>query len=104
MMYKQIDKQTIVIDGRGKPKEDIQNLAIKVLLNGKATIEDHHKNGDHGTFLACNLINYYNVKSICDGIVVASTNILVPEQTRPIAANFLKEAHNEEVTRRIKRN
>ena len=93
MMYRQINKRTIIVDGRGKSKEDIQNLAIKVLLNGKATIEDHHKNGDHGIFLAYSLINYYNVKSACDGIIVASMNRLTPEQTRPIARKFLTEGH-----------
>ena len=88
---------TVVIDGRGKTSEEICKIARDVLFGkGDSSIflEDEGENGDHGFLLSDNLIHYYNVKSVCDGIVVASLKEMTPDQTRPLAEQFKGRLHD----------
>ncbi len=84
-----VNKKTIVIDGRKLSKDIIRTVANKHFFGTTNPTEEDNSKAGHGYFLRGNLVNYYEIKSVRDGIVVASLDKLGPEETKPIAKKYL---------------
>lgn len=80
-------KDVVVIDARKKTDEEVEQIAINELLDGKSIKHE----GVRGNFLAGSSIKYYNVKSVCNRIIVASIRELTPQEARLYAIQYLNE-------------
>ncbi len=85
-----VDDNTIVIDGRGKSRPAIRNIAKKHFFGSENPERDEPGPGNEGGyFIGMHQLHYANVASVADGIIVASKKELGPKDTRPLAKKFV---------------
>ena len=84
---------SVVIDGRkGMTQGEVRRIAQQTLDITPIQEDTGLSPGDHGYYLAGDPLYYYHVKSICEGMYVASTIPLTPSQTIPMVVRYL-ESH-----------
>ena len=85
-----LDPQTVLVDtndGVVVTMKDVRDACVKHF--GMETVEEQIGKKRGGILLSAHFLNFYRMKSVDANIVICSVNPLTPEQTRPLAVDYL---------------
>ncbi|KKM00727.1 hypothetical protein LCGC14_1801470 [marine sediment metagenome] len=83
--------RAVVIDGREMTKDQVREKGLEMLDIQKVEEILGPEPGDHGFFLAANLLSYYHVASVMKGMYVISKDPMTPVETRALVHSFIEE-------------